>query len=146
MNLAKFLAASLIVCTTVVNTRVASAQSQQSQGKPQAPCSLESALTDSAKDEAMSVLRSNRPLVTELLTEQKMTGDKGLTPVQVINDRFVCARLASAFDHKLQPGAQFAVLRIGKIFYARDPDQTKSTGVFVDDMFKVVMRLGAEVK
>ncbi len=111
----------------------------------QAPCSITRALVDSARDDALSILTSGRPLVEELRREQNMTSAADISHISAVNERFVCAKMAAAFDHTIPPGVSFAVLRIGPLFYARDPDQRRSTGVFTDTTFKVLMRLGAEI-
>lgn len=111
----------------------------------QAPCSTKAAVVDSARDDALSVLTSDRPLVLELRREQNMTKESDLAPITVINERYVCAKLAGAFDHLIAPGVSFAVLRIGPLYYARDPDQRRGTGIFTDTTFHVLMRLGAVI-
>jgi hypothetical protein len=81
--------------------------------------------------------------VKELRQEQSITKPEDLVSVKVVNDRYVCAHLAGAFDRVIAPGVGFAVLRIGPMYYARDPDQHRGTGVFTDTTFRVLMRLGA---
>jgi hypothetical protein len=115
----------------------------QGRSQAQAPCAVAAAVVDSAREDALSVLASDRPLVVELRQEQKMTQASDLKSVAVVNERYVCAKMAGAFDHIVAPGVSFAVLRIGPIYYARDPDQRRGTGVFTDTAFKVLMRLGA---
>jgi hypothetical protein len=109
----------------------------------QAPCSVVRAVVDSAREDALAVLTSGRPLVTELRQEQGITKPDDLASVKVVNDRYVCAHIAGAFDRVIAPGIGFAVLRIGPIYYARDPDQRRGTGIFTDSTFRVLMRLGA---
>jgi hypothetical protein len=111
----------------------------------QMPCSIARAVVDSARDDALSVLTSGRPLVEELRREQNMTNASDISHVSAVNERFVCAKIAAAFEHTIPPGIGFAVLKIGPLYYARDPDQRRSTGVFTDTTFKVLMRLGAEI-
>jgi len=111
----------------------------------QAPCLTLKAVADSARDDALSVLTSDRPLVVELRQEQHIADKDALEPIRVVNDRFVCARMASAFDRSLAPGTRFAVLKIGPLYYARDPDQRRGTGVIADSSFRVLMRLGPAV-
>ena len=72
------------------------------------------------------------------------TASSEISPVTV-SDRATCSRLAPAFNRVIPTNADFAVLRVGSLYYARDPDQRRSTGVFTDSTFKVVMRLGAEL-
>src|ERR1700760_4235176 len=110
----------------------------------QAPCTTARAIVDSARDDALSILTSGRPLVDEMRHEQNMTNASDIAKVSAVNERFICAKMAAAFDHTIPPGISFAVLRIGPLLYARDPDQRRSTGVFTDTTFKVLMRLGAE--
>lgn len=111
----------------------------------QAPCSTARAVVDSAKDDALSILTSGRPLVEELRKEQNITNAADIANVSAVSERFICAKMAAAFDHTIPPGVGFAVLKIGPLYYARDPDQRRSTGVFTDSNYKVLMRLGAEV-
>jgi hypothetical protein len=65
--------------------------------------------------------------------------------VSVIRDGTVCSRVAANFDHQLDADASFVLLRLGKVFYARDPDQRRGTGIIMDTTFKVLVRLGAAV-
>jgi hypothetical protein len=111
----------------------------------QAPCTTARAVVDSARDDAFSILTSGRPLVDEMRREQSISNAADISKVSAVNERFVCAKMASAFDHTIPPGVLFAVLKIGPLFYARDPDQRRSTGVFTDSTYKVLMRLGAEI-
>lgn len=111
----------------------------------QAPCLTLKAVVDSARDDALSVLTSDRPLVAELRREQHIASADALTPVRVVNERYVCARMAALFDHSIAPGIRFAVLKIGPLYYARDPDQQRGTGIIADSTFRVLMRLGAAV-
>jgi hypothetical protein len=124
-----------------IGARAASAQSPV-----QAPCSIAPAVVDSARDDAFSILNSGRPLVLELRKEQGIKGATDLQPVTVIRERFICAQVAGAFAHTVPPGVTFVVLKIGPLYYARDPDQRRGTGVFTDSAFHVVMRLGAAIE
>jgi hypothetical protein len=108
----------------------------------QAPCSTKAAVLDSARDDAHNVLTSGNPLVEELRQEQRMTRREDVATMTAVNERYVCARIAGTFNHMVPPGVTFAVLRIGPIYYARDPDQRRATGVITDSTFKVLMRLG----
>src|SRR5690242_1634993 len=112
----------------------------------QAPCSLQRAVVDSARDDARAVLTSSSKLVAELRQEQNMTSDASVTTMTPVRERYVCAKMAAAFDHIIPPGRTFAVLRIGPVYYARDPDQKRSTGVITDTTFKVLMRLGVSTE
>ena len=71
-------------------------------------------------------------LVEEMRHEQNISNAADIAKVSAVNERFVCAKMAAAFDHTIPPGVSFAVLRIGPRYYARDPDQRRSTGVFTD--------------
>jgi hypothetical protein len=128
------IAALIAVLATPVATHSAIAQ---------APCSVLRAVVDSAREDALAVLNSERPLVVELRNEQGMSRASDLAPIAVVRDRYVCAHMAGAFDRVIAPGIGFAVLRIGHIYYARDPDQRRGTGVITDTTFHVLMRLGA---
>ena len=127
---AAILSASLLV--TVVATASA-----------QAPCTTKRALVDSARADVFTILGGDNRLVQELRQETGLRAD-GLAPVTV-TDRSVCAHIAPAFNRVIPPGVEFAVLRVGPLYYARDPDQRRSTGVITDSTYKVVMRLGAEI-
>jgi hypothetical protein len=109
----------------------------------QTPCSTRRAIVDSARADVFTVLGGNSKLVQELRQENGLQADH-LAPVTV-TDRAVCARLAPAFNRVIPPGVEYAVLRVGPLYYARDPDQRRSTGVVTDSTYKVVMRLGAEI-
>ena len=112
----------------------------------QAPCSLLPAVADSAREDLLLVLKSDRPLVNELRQEQGLSRPESLSPITVVRERYVCARLAGAFTRMIPPGTSFAVLRVGSLYYARDPDQRRGTGVITDSLFRVLMRLGAAVE
>ncbi|HXT15658.1 MAG TPA: hypothetical protein VN706_08510 [Gemmatimonadaceae bacterium] len=109
----------------------------------QAPCLTTKAVVDSAHEDALLVLTSDRPVVVDLRKEQHIADNGTRSPVSVVNDRWVCAQMAGAFGRSIAPGVRFAVLRVGPLYYARDPDQHMATGVFTDSTFKVLMRLGA---
>lgn len=114
-----------------------------SQLAAQAPCSTRRAVVDSARDDIFTVLGSEGKLVAELRQEQGISTDS-IRPVTV-TDPAVCSKLATAFNRLLPTTATFAVLRVGRVYYARDPDQKRATGVITDSLFRVLMRLGAEV-
>lgn len=122
---------------------VAGATSVATTANAQAPCSARRAVVDSARDDVLTVLGGDSKLVKELRDEQGMKREE-IKPTTV-KDRYVCAHMAPAFNRMIPPGVEFAVLKVGPLYYARDPDQKRSTGVFTDSTFKVVMRLGAEV-
>jgi hypothetical protein len=111
----------------------------------QAPCAVAAAVVDSARNEVVSVLDSGSPLVTELRQEQGLPKAGSITPVTVVRDRFVCGHLATTFGHDVAPGVSFVVLRVGPLYYAREPDQHRGTGVITDSTYHVVLRLGVPV-
>jgi hypothetical protein len=113
--------------------------------KAQAPCAVTPSVIDSARVDAISILFSERPLVAELRREQGIPQSAIQVPVSAVRNASVCQRLALQFDH-LSPGTKVAVLRVGPIFYARDPDQRRTTGIFTDSTFRVLLRLGAAVE
>lgn len=108
----------------------------------QAPCSTSAVVIDSARTDAVAVLGSGSPLVSEMLQEQRLT-PASLASISVVKERFVCARLAGTFDHFVAPGMSFVVLKVGPLYYARDPDQRRGTGILTDSTFKVLLRFGA---
>jgi hypothetical protein len=117
-----------------------------SAAKAQGPCAVTPSLIDSARVEAVSILYSDRPLLTELRREQGLPPAANQVAVTVVRDASQCERLASRFDHALSPGTSVAVLRLGSIFYARDPDQRHATGIFADSTGRVLIRLGPAVE
>jgi hypothetical protein len=128
------LAAALAFSAVALGARTAAAQG---------PCAVTPSVLDSARAEAVSILFSDHPLVADLRREQSIPRWATQVPVSVVRDGALCQRLASQFDHVLAPGSHVAVLRVGPIFYARDPDQRRTTGLFADSTFRVLMRLGA---
>src|SRR5689334_9537960 len=126
----------LAVLTLVVASGVSQLQAQ-------APCSTKRAVVDSARSDVFTVLGSDGKLVAELRQEQGISADS-ITPV-TITDPAICTKLGSAFNRLLPTTTTYAVLRIGNIYYARDPDQKRATGVITDMDYRVLMRLGAEV-
>jgi len=131
MNAASLVAASLVACAALVTTKSAGAQ---------APCSTSPAVVDSAREEVLAILESESPLALELKQEQHIVGPITIAEVR---DARVCTRMAAAFKRTLPEGTTFAVLHVGPIYYARDPDQRHATGVFTDSTFRVLVRLGA---
>ena len=109
----------------------------------QAPCSASKILADSARDEVMAVLLNDGELAKEIRQEQGIANPRDLSPVTLVRDRAICARLAGEFGHFVAPGVGFVVLRVGPLYYAREPDQRLGTGVLTDTAFHVVARLGA---
>jgi len=108
----------------------------------QAPCSTSASLADSARADLAAVLASGSPLVAELRQEQGLAANDNGERAPLIKERFICARAASALSHIVAPGITFPVLRVGSMYYVRDPDQRQSTGVLTDSTFRVVLRLG----
>jgi hypothetical protein len=109
----------------------------------QAPCLTTGAVVDSARNDVLSVLRTDNPLIVELRQEQGLALDN-ITALTV-SDRSVCSRLASSFKRTIPAGTRYVVLRVGPMYYVRDPDQRRGTGVLTDSTFRVVMRFGAEL-
>jgi hypothetical protein len=109
----------------------------------QAPCATRRAVVDSAREDIFTVLGSEGKLVAELRREQGIPADS-IRPV-TITDPVICTKLAPAFNRLIPTTATYAVLRIGNVYYARDPDQKRSTGVITDTTYRVLMRLGAEL-
>ena len=104
---------------------------------------MSEALLDSARADVQEILFSDSRLIVELRHEQGIPDSPAQVTVAPVRDGSVCRRLASQLDHTLSLSTKLAVLRVGSIFYARDPDQTRATGVFADSTLRVVMRLGA---
>lgn len=111
----------------------------------QAPCSASRTLADSARDEVLAVLSSDGELVKEIRQEQGIASPRDLAPISLVRDRAVCARLAGQFNHMVAPGIGFVVLRVGRLYYAREPDQRLGTGVLTDSAFHVIARFGASL-
>ena len=108
-------------------------------------CATSPAQIDSARDEVMSVLANDSQLAREIRQEQRIASTDELTKMSLVKDRAVCSRVASRIDHPLPTGAAVVVLRVGPLYYVREPDQKKGTGVITDKDFKVIARLGAAV-
>jgi hypothetical protein len=109
-------------------------------------CSTVQVQVDSAKDEVSSVLNSTSSLVSEMRQEQHLPATGEIGPISIVRDRTVCAKLATQFDHEIPSSASLVVLRIGPLFYVREPDQKRGTGLITDSTYKVLLRLGASVK
>ena len=108
-------------------------------------CATSPAQIDSARDEVMSVLANDSQLAREIRQEQHIASTDELAKMSLVKDRAVCSRVASRIDHPLPTGAAVVVLRVGPLYYVREPDQKKGTGVITDKDFKVIARLGAAV-
>lgn len=111
----------------------------------QAPCSIIPVMVDSARDEVLSVLKNGGQVITELRHDLGVTRFEAFAPVQLVRDATLCSRAAAGFRHEVSPGTRFVVLRLGPVYYARDPDQRQDTGVIMDSTFKVLVRLGAAI-
>ena len=131
-------ATRIALCVTIGSSiaRVAGAQ---------APCASTQTLVDSARDEVSSVLTSGSGLVQEMRQEQNLPKTGAIGAITLVRDRFVCGRLATMFDHEIPQGVSFVVLRVGPLYYAREPDQHRGTGIITDSTFKVLLRLGASI-
>ena len=108
-------------------------------------CSTLQVQVDSAKDEVSSVLNSGSSLVSEMRQEQHLPASGPIGAITVVRDRPVCSKLATQFDHEIPSSASLVVLKIGPLFYAREPDQKRGTGIITDSTYKVLLRLGASV-
>jgi len=130
------IAGALLLLATTVCVRPAWAQ---------APCSNSKILADSARDEVIAVLSNSGELAKEIRQEQGITKPGDLSPITLVRDRAVCARLAGQFGHFVAPGVGFVVLRVGSLYYAREPDQRRGTGVLTDSSFRVIARFGVAI-
>jgi hypothetical protein len=130
--------ASILSCAALVSICVARPAFAQT-------CATTPVQVDSAKDEVSSVLNSGSALVSEMRQEQHLPAIGAIGPVSVVRDRPVCAKLATQFDHEIAPTVSFVVLRVGPLFYAREPDQKRGTGIITDSTYKVLLRLGASI-
>jgi hypothetical protein len=147
--------ATVVLATSLAlsATALGAAQAQGARGsslisqreREQLPCAVTQAEIDSARADVVSILFSNSPLVAELRQEQGIPSSASQITVTPIRDGALCKRLASQFDHALPASSRLAVLRVGPIFYARDPDQRRATGLFADSTLRVLMRLGAAI-
>jgi len=108
-------------------------------------CATSPAQVDSARDEVLSVLTNDTQIAKEIRQEQHIANPDELAKMSLVKDRAVCSRVASRIDHPLPVGAAVVVLSVGPLYYVREPDQKKGTGVITDKDFKVVARLGAAV-
>lgn len=141
-------AVSLAISTVSLSPGVAAAQRNSGgfaaqRAREHEPCALSEAVLDSARADVADILFSDSRLLVELRHEQGIPDSPAQVAVSPVSDGTVCRRLASQLDHTLSLTTKLAVLRVGSIFYARDPDQSKATGVFADSTLKVVMRMGA---
>jgi hypothetical protein len=128
--------AAIALCSNAASARSVFAQ---------APCAVTSVLADSARDDVSAVLESESKLVQELRHEQGLPASGPITPIDVVSDPLVCSRLKALFDHAIGPRASFVVLRVGPLYYAREPDQRRGTGLIADSTYHVLLRLGASI-
>jgi hypothetical protein len=124
-----------LLCSVAPCVATAAAQSTR--------CATATEVVDSARNDVLEFLRSDAPLMVELRAEHRLKVD-AITAVPV-TERLVCTRITPAFNHAIAPTTRFAVLKVGPLYYARDPDQKRGTGVLVDSLFRVVLRFGAEL-
>jgi hypothetical protein len=148
MKMTVAFAVSLAISAVGVRTGVAAAQDNRGgfaalREREQAPCALTTPVLDSAREDVQEILFSASRLVVELRHEQGIPDSPTQVRVLPVSDGSVCRRLASQLDHVLSPSTRLAVLRVGPIFYVRDPDQSRATGLFADSTLRVVMRMGA---
>jgi len=130
--------ATILSCVVLVSMFAARSAAAQD-------CSTLQVKVDSAKDEVGSVLNSGSSLVSEMREEQHLPATGPIGPITVVRDRPVCSKIATQFDHDVGPNASLVVLRIGPLFYAREPDQKRGTGIITDSTYKVLLRLGAAI-
>lgn len=128
---------ALVVCVVAATARTAGAQ---------APCSSSQQMADSARAELTMVMTSASPLVTEMRTQQRIAPNEDGRNAVVVNERTACTQIAAAFVHPIAAQTSFTVLRLGSLYYARDPDQKQATGVITDSTFKVLLRLGRAIE
>lgn len=110
----------------------------------QAPCSTSRIMADSAREEVMTVLGNDGTLAKEIRQEQGI-GKPTDQSIRVIKDGLICSKLATQFGHPIGAHTTFVVLAIGPVFYAREPDQQKGTGILTDSTFKVIARMGVSL-
>lgn len=139
MSSSSLFAVSLLIVMSATQTPSVRAQSRT------APCAVSRVLVDSARDEVLSVLTSAGPVMKEMRQDLGIVRMDEFAPVTVVRDGALCSRVASSFDHPLDPDASFVLLRLGRVYYARDPDQRRATGMIMDTTFKVLVRLGTAI-
>jgi len=139
MSSSSLFAVTLVLVMSGTQTHAVRAQSRV------APCTVSPILVDSARDEVLSVLTSASQVIREMRQDLGIVRMEEFSPVTVIRDGAVCSRAASNFGHQLEPDASFVLLRLGRVFYARDPDQRRSTGIIMDSTLKVLVRLGPAI-
>ena len=147
MKMTVAFAVSLAISGVGVRSGVAAAQNDRTglaaqREREAEPCAVTAPALDSAREDVEEILFSASRLLVELRHEQGIPDSPTQVSVLPVSDGSVCRRLASQLDHALSPSTRLAVLRVGSIFYARDPDQKRATGIFADSTLRVVMRLG----
>lgn len=118
------------------------AQVGVTRSEPAVRCVATRALLDTARDELLSVMMSDSPMMKETRQELGVAKTDDLLPVQQLRGP-ACMQAARVFPHPLRPGSAFVVLRAGPVLYARDPDQRRSKGVVFDSTYHIVLRLDA---
>jgi hypothetical protein len=108
-------------------------------------CITNQAMSDSARSEVVSVITSSSTLVQELRRDVGATADRDFTPVSIVNERTACARAIAAFPHVIGSTERVILLRLGPIYYLRDPDQRRSTGVILGQDMKVLLTLDRKI-
>ena len=147
MKMTVAFAVTLAISAVDVRSGVAAAQDSRAglaaqRQREQEPCAFTTSALDSAREDVEEILFSASRLLVELRHEQGIPDSVAQVSVLPVSDGSVCRRLASQLDHALSPSTRLAVLRVGSIFYARDPDQRRATGIFADSTLHVLMRLG----
>ena len=139
MSSSSFLAVALLLAVGGTHTRSVRAQGHA------APCAVSPVLVDSARDEVLSVLTSASPVILDMRHDLGIVRLDEFSHVTVIRDGDVCSRVAGNFNRRLDVGASFVLLRLGRVYYARDPDQRRGTGIIMDSTYKVLVRLGPAI-
>ena len=127
---------AIAVCLVAAAARTAGAQTACSSSVPAA---------DTARNDLADVMTSGSVLVMQMRIEQRIPGDETGEHAPLVSDRTVCARMAATLKRKLPPRTRVTVLRVGSLYYLRDPDPRQSTGVIADSSFTVLMRLGRRI-
>jgi len=118
------------------------AQVGATRAEPAVRCIATRALVDTARDELLSVMMSDSPMMQETRQELGVANKDAFMPVRQVRGA-ACMQAARVFPHPLRPGSAFLVLRAGPVLYARDPDQQRSKGVVFDSTYHIVLRLDA---
>lgn len=130
--------AAVLACAAATTLQAQSGVIRQSS---RAHCAATQAVQDSARDELLSVLLSDSPMMQETRRELGATSKADFAVVRPVGDGALCARVARAFPYPLRAGIPVVVLQTGPVLYVRDPDQRRSKGVVLDSTLHVVLRL-----